>query len=517
MHWKHIRVRRPPHSLEVFRNGQDCKQRLYHVVSRMGPEHTLGVFNNSVDTVERALLERYFLVKVGDEFVPPLASDKGAWKEAFLLEFRAGVVSEVKPHATVLTLLEVVKCYSGAKRKLYESAHRSLMRVNLNRGDASLRPFAKFEKQCLTKAARIINPRSPRYNLTLGRYIKRLEKDMYAAINQVWNSTTTHTVVKGLNVFDSARVLRAKWCRFRCPVAIGLDATKFDMHVGIPALVFEHGFYNLIFGTRELRTLLSLQILNTGTAHCTDGKVQFRMPGTRCSGDLNTSLGNCLIMCALIWAMCKELGICAELANNGDDCVVILEQDDEQELMDYIPVYFERHGFRMTVEQPVYEFEQIEFCQSKPVKLGRGWAMVRNVRTCLKKDPICLIPIQNDKVWRKWLGAVGECGLASVPGCPVLQSFYGAFFRSGIKSTQKFKNALFRNTSMMERTEGLKAKSEAITPEARASFYLAFGVTPDYQIALEDYYDKMEIGGYTGTVPLEGVVPCESPAYVRHL
>ncbi len=120
--------------------------------------------------------------------------------------------------------------------------------------------------------------------------------------------------------------------------------------------------------------------------------------------------------------------------------------------------------------------------------------MVRDVRTCLKKDPMCLIPIQNDKVWRKWLGAVGECGLATVPGCPVLQSFYGAFERSGEKARGKFKQHIFKNTSMLERGCGAR---EDVTDEARASFHAAFDITPDYQLALEAYFDAMSITGLT--------------------
>lgn len=517
MFWQNDLGRRPTRKLAVRRNGQAIKERTYHVVSRMGCTHDLGVFNNSVDSVERALLERYFLVKVGDEYLPPLKTVRRDWEAEHLREFRRHVVREVKSRATIVTLRDVVECYSGAKRKLYENALRSLQRINLHRKDAKLRPFTKFEKQCLLKAARIINPRSPRYNLTLGKYLKKAEKLYFAAINEAWGSVTNHTVIKGMNVFESASVLRAKWCRFRNPVGLGLDATKFDMHVSVEALRYEHSHYNGVFCVDELRRLLTWQLHNGGTAHCPDGEVEFTMPGTRASGDLNTSLGNCILMCALLWALCKLLGVTAELANNGDDCVLILESSDLAVVLAAVPGFFRRYGFRMTVEEPVYEFEQIEFCQSRPVDLPGGWCMVRNVRTCLKKDPICLVPVQNDKVWRKWLGAVGECGLASVPGCPVLQSFYSAFVRSGARAGGRFKSAIFRNTGTMERQSGLVARVEEITPEARASFAAAFGITPDYQIALEEYYDGFQIEGMNSFDVQEGIVELSPPAFIRHL
>lgn len=518
MFWKQrVEGEQPTHRLEVSRNGLPSKNRSYHVVADMGPPHGYGVFNNCVRAVERALVERYFLCKVGNEFLPALQTNPEEWVKPGLAHFQRSVVDEVSKLATVVTLRQVVECYNGPKRRVYERAWRSLQRRALNPGDASLRPFTKFEKQLLSKAPRIINPRSPRYNLSLGRYLKKAEKHYFRAINKAWASHTDHTVIKGLNVQDSAKVLRQKWARFKRPVALGLDATKYDMHVGIEALQYEHGFYDLVFNDPFLRSLLAMQLYNRGTARCPDGEVKFKVKGTRCSGDLNTSLGNCLLMCALIYALCLELGIDAELANNGDDCVLIFEEEHLQKVLSAVPTFFRRYGFRMQVEDPVFEFEQVEFCQSRPVCLGGIWTMVRNVRTCLKKDPMCLIPIQNDRVWRKWLAAVGECGLATVPGCPVLQSFYGAFVRSGSKARSKFKDFVFKNTSMRERGLGLEPTEIAVTDESRVSFYRAFGILPDMQVELEKYYDKVTIGSVVGCEVQKGEVELKLMPMLRHL
>ncbi len=520
MYWNDESVRHlyPDHRLHVCWNGQPAKVRKYHVVSRMGPNHHLGVYNNSVFAVERALVERYFLCKVGGEFLPALGSAGVSWVSPELVQFRETVVALVKPHATVLTLREVVECYRGPKYRIYLNAYRSLMRHGFNNGDAALRPFTKFEKQALDKAPRIINPRSPRYNLVLGKYLKKAEKHYFKAINEAWGGFTDHTVIKGMNVVESARVMRAKWDRFKRPVAIGLDASKFDMHVGVWALRYEHLFYTRAFGSFELEHVLGLQLLQRGVAYCPDGVVSFRVPGTRASGDLNTSLGNCIIMCSLLWAFTRRLGIDAELANNGDDCVLIVEADHVEAVLREVPSFFHTYGFRMTVEKPVYEFEELEFCQSRPVLLPGGWTMVRNVRTCLQKDPMCLIPVSNDKAWRKWLGAVGECGLASVPGCPVLQSFYAAFKRAGSKSSLRFKRTVFSNTGALERCRGLTAHSLPVSDIARASFYKATGITPDYQIELESYYDSMTIGNLDEEVSVRsGMVEVTPPPFLRHL
>lgn len=509
--------RRPAYELEVEYDGQPTKEREYHVISRMGCEHNLGVYNNGVDTVERSFLERYFLCEVGGEFLPTLGTTAREWKKDLLRSFRRQVIELVRPQATVLTLREVVKCYTGPKRRIYENAERSLMRVSVNKSDSRAAPFTKFEKQDLSKAPRMICPRSPRYNLCLGKYLKKLEKPIFEAINEVWGGRTTHTVIKGLNVFQSAAVLKSKWDRFKRPVAVGADAKKFDMHVEVEALEYEHGTYNEIFESELLATLLKWQLINFGVAYCPDGVVRFKVKGKRLSGDLNTSLGNSLLMCAMFYELTRMLGIDAELANNGDDCVLIMEEEDLELLLRCAKVYFERMGFRMTFEKPVRVFEEVEFCQSRPVEIAGGWAMVRNVRTCLQKDPICLVPLQNDKVYRKWLGAVGECGLATVPGCPVLQSFYRAFERSGVKATKRFKHAIYRNTSMEERVAGLSSKWVDVSDESRASFYRATGITPDYQLALEHYYDRVDLAGFESMTFQSGVVELATPEFLRHL
>ncbi len=140
--------------------------------------------------------------------------------------------------------------------------------------------------------------------------------------------------------------------------------------------------------------------------------------------------------------------------------------------------------------------------------------MVRNVRTCLRKDPMCLVPIPNEKALRKWLWAVGLCGMASVPGCPILQSFYRAFYRAGIPTTSAHMEHIFRNTGVLERMTG--CCETPVSPEARASFYTAFGVTPDYQVALEEYYDSFSIQP-SAIETRSGLVENQPPAFLRYL
>lgn len=484
--------------LSVRRNGLFGKVRVFYVVPHLAPPHNLGVYNNNVDTVERALVERYFLCKDGDAYRPALQVRPRAFCSPGLMSFKSKVQTHM-PNLPVLTRSATVDLFRGSKRRVYEAAEASLMKDPVCEQDARLTSFAKFEKLDVSKAPRLINPRSPRYNLELARYLKHAEHHFFRAINKAWGARTRATVIKGFDARVSAAILRDKWNCFTDPVAVGLDATKFDMHVSVQALRYEHSFYTALFpGQQRLKRLLQWQLLNRGTAYCTDGTVKFEMRGTRSSGDMNTSLGNCILMCAMVRAWCDSAGVDAELANNGDDCVVIMERGQLERFLRGCDGYFRRLGFAMTVEPPVFEFEEIEFCQTHPVLTVNGWVMVRNHATTLQKDLMCLIPVANSTVYQRWLGAVGEGGLAATHGVPVQQDWYAMIRRCGIEPRAVDLENAFKNTSQLYRAfEG----EDVITPEARVSYYCAFGVLPDEQRELERLWTRTSVGEFTTGTP----------------
>jgi len=179
-----------------------------------------------------------------------------------------------------------------------------------------------------------------------------------------------------------------------------------------------------------------------------------------------------------------------ELANNGDDCVVFMERKDLSKFLDGLDGWFRHRGFSMVAEEPVYEFEQIEFCQTHPILLQTGWRMVRNHAAVFKKDPMCLIAIQNDGVFRKWLNAVGECGTTLTNCVPVQHSFYNAFLRNGKKCSEGMKQHIYKSTSMGTRINEMQTITHSVTPEARVAYYYAYGILPDHQITIEEYYDS---------------------------
>jgi hypothetical protein len=404
--------------------------------------------------------------------------------------FREAVVQE-HGYSAPVTLEEFVEMYKGPKKLLYARAVESLGVTPVERGDATSKSFVKVEKGNPNKAPRVIQPRDPRYNASLGRYIKPIEHTLYQAIAKVFGDGPT--VMKGYNLEQVARVIKGKWDSFEEPVAIGLDAKRFDMHVTAEMLEeFEHPVYRDIFGWSDgcLARLLRWQVDNRGVGYADDGSLKYKVRGKRFSGDMNTALGNCLIMCAMIWSYSRDRGVPVKLVNNGDDCVVFMERRYLDQFSRGLSEWFFQLGFRMTQEDPVYSLEEVEFCQMHPVNCSGGWRMVRNPRTSLEKDSLCTRPIPDAKSLQGWFTAVGDGGVAVAAGVPILQEFYQMYLRWG----KGYHSRILENevTGMTFLAKGLDKETREVSEEARYSFFLAFGILPDIQIAVENYFKTLE-------------------------
>jgi len=208
------------------------------------------------------------------------------------------------------------------------------------------------------------------------------------------------------------------------------------------------------------------------------------------SGDMNTGLGNCILMCAMVHAYAKSRGVDVKLMNNGDDCVVMMEDVDLDRFNEGLNEWFLDLGFRMVAEQPVYQLHQIEFCQMHPIELGEECRMVRNIPVSLRKDTITVHNLANAATREKWCTAVGTGGLNLTGGIPVVQNFYKSYQRIGCMRMSRFTDDPTFATGMKLMSKGMNELYK--TPDAwtRVQVFEAWGITPDEQEALEQYYDE---------------------------
>jgi len=215
------------------------------------------------------------------------------------------------------------------------------------------------------------------------------------------------------------------------------------------------------------------------------------------SGDMNTSSGNCLIMCAMVWNFCTSLNINHfRLANNGDDCTLIVEKWHVDVILRNLDTYFLNLGYTMKIENPVYELEQINFCQTQPVFDGVGYRMVRDPRTAMAKDLCCLLNLSDLRTRGLWFDAMNQGGNSLTTGIPVWQQFYSMYPRSQVRETEKeITMSRFRESGFYRMIPKVPYSGyREPTPEARYSFWLAFGIHPDTQVLLENRFCCINLG-----------------------
>jgi len=391
-----------------------------------------------------------------------------------------------------------VDCYEGKQRTVYQKALDSLSVTSLTHKDAKVVTFIKTEKVNFTAKAnpvpRGICPRRPRYHVSLGPTIRTIEKEQYKRIDKVFGSKT---VFKSMNAYTRGKMLKEKWDKFTKPVAIGLDASRFDQHVSTQALQWEHANYKRYNRSKQFAWLLDQQLKNRCTYYGRTATVSYVTEGGRMSGDMNTSLGNVTLMCGMVYSYMDHVGVAKyELVNDGDDCVLIIEVEDAPTVEQTLYGWFNDMGFTMKVEPRATVFERIEFCQSNPVWTPDGYIMVRHPTTGLAKQCVSIKPLTGDKLMRRWLSAVGQGGTTLTGGVPIWQEFFKHCFNSA-KGAKPLANDPTQRTGFERLARGMKREYGPVHPRTRYSFYLAFGITPAEQLARENQIAQTPLTTWT--------------------
>lgn len=514
--------------LEVQPQGGRPKQRRHGYLLPFCPDSKLVTHNQSLVNGLRSVVERVFLVKIDGEMRPPPRPTEDS-----MLRVQAFIRRYLKPHLHSLTPLsyeQLLSTYVGHKRGVYERAYQTLLRRGLEKKDAYITAFTKFEKLVgpldgsdKDFVPRMISPRSPVYNLVLGRFTKRLEArgGAYSAVNTLMKSPT---IAKGMNAEILGVVAAAGWRRFTRPVEVSFDVSRFDQHVSVAAMQkIEHYIYEQCFSGSdrvELRNLLKQQLQNRCFYNAPEGRIKWMRPGGRMSGDMNTGLGNSLIMaCCLMTYFEERLGPTfmdqVSLLINGDDSSAMMETATLRKLngLSDITAFFESCGFTLKVEEPKYVLEEVEFCGAHPVFDGRTWVMMRDPRVCLHKDNVTLNSISDVGSWNWNCQAISDCGKAMAGDLPILGALYRAMDRGHpVKDL-----GLPPRTGMEFLSRGCHREFAEPSAQSRLSVYLAFGLTPDRQEAIERWllanaagwaeYRPRTTGLHAASTELKTVVP----------
>jgi hypothetical protein len=408
--------------------------------------------------------------------------------------------------------------YSGGKKANYIRATDDVLAGGgLTKQSARIKMFVKFEKLNPSKVnpdPRAIQFRDPKYCVAVGRFLKACEHSLYRLHGDGKILPATRVIGKGLSQAGRAKLLVEKMRNFSAPCVISLDASRFDQHVSKELLQIEHSVYLAMCNDPEFRMLLRWQLDNKGV---TSRGIKYHTRGKRMSGDMNTALGNCLLMVTMISAIMK--GQHYDILDDGDDCLLIVEQDllpwCEENLYDE----FLSFGMEIKLENISTTIEGVEWCQSHPIEYAPGkFKFVRDPIKGLSTGLGGVKYVDSERVRRKLVNTIGMAEMCLNLGVPVMQSYAMALMRNSSGSEDMSWKFLHSRSARQRRSlrkshieltaadpmyfrvnRELRAMNlkqlerlnpQPITDTARISFARAFGITVEEQLEMEQFLDS---------------------------
>lgn len=324
-----------------------------------------------------------------------------------------------------LTYQQVLDTYSGRLRARYEDAFESLQVSPYDKLDSIVAGFVKRDKvhedNFETKAPRLIMPRNPRYGLELARFIKPIEHKFFGKKDRFG----LPLFAKGKTSRQRAAVIKRKFELFPHTRISTIDAAKFDAHVSKEQLQMEHGVYLNRNQWRFFKKLLNHQLINKiRTGHGWSVSVD----GKRMSGDMNTSLGNCVIVYLIIEAFIRyyKLEKHMTIFDDGDDCLLFTD-DHASQFLEHLPKWFGSVGHVLKVENDTDDLDDIVFCQSKlfhgsqPPNMIRPWYKV--ISHCFTSHKHYHEPKYGVKV----MHSIALAELSLNAAVPILQPYFVAW------------------------------------------------------------------------------------------
>jgi hypothetical protein len=174
--------------------------------------------------------------------------------------------------------------------------------------------------------------------------------------------------------------------------------------------------------------------------------------------------------------------------DDGDDCLLIIEEDAEDSLLQLQQVFL-TFGQELKLENRATSPEEVEFCQTKLVRVGSGPRMVRNWRKVLSQATSGHTKWGDPNLVRPMLRAVGECELALNAGVPILQTYSLALLRlaQGADKPKGFDDDSYRYVDLKY------SREQTVTVGARLSFAKAWGIGLMDQIRIERMLSDWEL------------------------
>lgn len=423
--------------------------------------------------------------------------------------------------------LEVVyRRYTGIKRARYERAHAQILRQGgvIYRDQAKIKMFVKMEGYKIKEEkpfpdCRAIQFRTFEYTLMLASKIRPAEHKMYM-LEDVSGFPPGRMFAKNMNQFEKANAIVEMVTSMPGARIVCCDLSRYDAHLQVPILRdVEHVAWNEAVCDPDLARLLRMQLSNRGSAHTSDGKIQYRVNGERMSGDANTAGGNCIITACALTGFFKSRGFEFRILVDGDDSVAVYRGPELS--LEELDVYFKRLGMVIGIDCRPTCIEEVDFCQSRPVSVDGVWTMIRDPMKVLTKVGMTHRK-DSPAAYKKRLYTTATCEGFLARGVPILQSYARSLIRNTTRqmTSRQLKRGFMKGEVLSYRMQHLlvapqKYDDIPVSISTRRSFERAFGITVQEQIVYEKYLDEWSFdlsshqpaGGMTASWYLSGPYP----------
>jgi hypothetical protein len=340
---------------------------------------------------------------------------------------------------------------------------------------------------------RAIQFRGPVFCVALAQFLQPIEHHIYIMDGFSAGVPPSRNIAKGLNQSQRAELLHRKMSHFRRPVVLSLDGSRFDKHIGVNLLKVEHSVYTSVQRDPFFRRLLNMQLINKVTSKL---GIKYVSKGRRMSGDMNTALGNCLLMLIMVSAYLEYIAVPVwDCLDDGDDCLLIVEEQVLALIERTVHEHFLEYGMEMKVECVARTLFGVSFCQSSVVEYSDArFKFVRDYKAVISKALTGIRHWQDPKYRIKVLRAIGLCELVLNLGVPVLQSFACSVLRNvgRPKDLRLASDGLKARVSRELRALNLnpwEVRARPINECARLSFALAFDCPISEQLYFERFFD----------------------------
>jgi hypothetical protein len=428
--------------------------------------------------------------------VPP-PSRKGILNMASGIDL---IISQI-PYTHQEPLGQFAMNYSGSKRERYLNAAEDCYHTPVVPRDAGITMFVKKEKTQVKESKpnpdpRAVQFRDAKYCVELASFLKPIERHLYELVIDHPLTSSTRVVAKGMNSKQRGNALKEKWDMFVDPIALTFDAKRFDKHVSVDQLRQEYRVYLASNPSHRLRFLLNLQL----TSKCrTRSGIHYVVNGGRMSGDMNTALGNCIIVLSMFIAiLVNDYRSHFELLDDGDDIVVLIERSGLAWVKANVPGLILEMGHEIDLQCEATSLEQVIWCQSNPVEYLPGlYKFVRNPYKVMSNGLV------GTRFWstsqsKQQMQAIGLCELSLNQGIPVLQEYALMLIRQSVGYKPRFDGEFAlvlrakRELYDFSKQIGL-VKPKLISDCCRVSFANAFNISIQQQLDMECHLKNVTI------------------------